>query len=40
MNFSAKHDDRGYVHIEIGLKIEECVIICVTLVVVAWYYKT
>ena len=39
MNFSAKRDDRGYFQLEIGLKIEECVIVCVAVVFVALYYR-
>ena len=39
MNFSVKRDDQGYIHLEIGLKIEECVIVCATLIIVACYYK-
>jgi hypothetical protein len=39
MNFSAKHDSQGYFHLEISLKIEECIIVCVTVIFVSLYCK-
>ena len=38
MNFTVKRD-RESVHLKIEVKIEECVIICVTLLIIAYYRR-